>query len=114
MCIIFLDEDNFKLINDNFGHLTGDNIIKESSDKLSKIFNKNDILSRFGGDEFCIFLTDCLLIEEKFNLINTKLNTVYSRNKLTVIVSAIIENDFHLHMIFFLLYFYQIIKYGKV
>jgi len=54
--IVFFDLDNFKMINDTFGHDAGDSILKE----LGKIFNKNrrevDIVGRYGGEEFLAIL----------------------------------------------------------
>lgn len=60
--ISFIDLDNFKYINDTFGHNAGDLIIKCFAQSLSKIYRKVDFVSRFGGDEFVILLpnTNCL------------------------------------------------------
>lgn len=54
--LIFIDLDNFKYINDSFGHEYGDILLKTLSDKLKKTINEKDLLGRFGGDEFIIFL----------------------------------------------------------
>lgn len=54
--LIFVDLDRFKNLNDTIGHLTGDHAICEASDKLSTLFSGSGIISRFGGDEFCIFV----------------------------------------------------------
>ena len=54
--LILLDIDNFKSINDTFGHYTGDNIIKLVSDTLKNNFRKTDIIGRFGGDEFILLI----------------------------------------------------------
>ncbi len=56
--VIFLDLDNFKKINDYFGHLTGDQAICDAATKLQVIFSNLDIICRFGGDEFCILVKD--------------------------------------------------------
>ncbi|MCR4741388.1 MAG: diguanylate cyclase [Treponema sp.] len=57
LCAMFmLDLDNFKMVNDNLGHLAGDKAIKDAAKKLSLIFSEKDYISRFGGDEFCILL----------------------------------------------------------
>ncbi len=56
--LMILDLDHFKEINDNFGHMFGDRVIKEASGVLKSIFRPNDIIGRFGGDEFVVFLGD--------------------------------------------------------
>lgn len=60
--IAFIDLDNFKFINDTFGHETGDLIISKFADLLRQIYRRVDFISRFGGDEFVILLpnTDCI------------------------------------------------------
>lgn len=50
--LALIDLDNFKHINDKFGHLVGDLTLKTFAQSLSNIFRSTDILSRFGGDEF--------------------------------------------------------------
>ncbi|MGD9886746.1 MAG: diguanylate cyclase [Bacilli bacterium] len=52
---IMFDLDNFKLINDKFGHLMGDFILREIGNILRQSFRKNDFLARVGGDEFVAF-----------------------------------------------------------
>lgn len=54
--MLILDLDNFKLVNDNFGHMKGDDLLKEVSSNLKKIFKDTDCISRLGGDEFMIFI----------------------------------------------------------
>lgn len=56
--LIVLDIDNFKNYNDTYGHDAGDTIIRAVSQKLRGMFRRTDILGRFGGDEFLIFLRD--------------------------------------------------------
>lgn len=53
---IFMDMDHFKDINDTFGHRTGDIVIKENAKKIQLLFANFDLVSRFGGDEFCVFV----------------------------------------------------------
>lgn len=60
--LLFLDLDNFKLINDTFGHVTGDNALLEASETLKRIFRNADAVGRFGGDEFCVFVKGITLV----------------------------------------------------
>ncbi|NCC42821.1 MAG: EAL domain-containing protein, partial [Clostridia bacterium] len=53
---IMLDIDNFKTINDNFGHETGDAAIQKVADILLRKFREEDIVCRMGGDEFAVFI----------------------------------------------------------
>ena len=52
--IIFFDLDHFKDINDNFGHLVGDKVLKKVTEIVSKANRSADIFARFGGEEFII------------------------------------------------------------
>lgn len=56
--IIMLDVDGFKQFNDTYGHAAGDAILRELSAMLLKHIRREDILSRYGGDEFIIILPD--------------------------------------------------------
>lgn len=56
--LIFLDLDNFKQLNDNYGHDVGDQVLSQISQQLQDVFSPADIISRFGGDEFLIFLAN--------------------------------------------------------
>lgn len=55
--LIVLDIDNFKYINDTFGHLYGDAIITMAAGGIVSVLDSDSIVGRFGGDEFFIFLT---------------------------------------------------------
>ena len=54
--IIFFDIDDFKLINDDFGHIKGDNVLKKISSLVSNNIRETDIIGRWGGEEFIIIL----------------------------------------------------------
>jgi diguanylate cyclase (GGDEF)-like protein len=57
-----MDIDNFKLINDRYGHDVGDMVIKDFAKRLKECFRSSDIVCRFGGEEFCVLLTN---VEDK-------------------------------------------------
>ena len=56
LCCIMCDIDNFKNINDRFGHGTGDRVIEEVAKALRAMTRDNDTIGRYGGEEFCILL----------------------------------------------------------
>ncbi|WJY26323.1 putative bifunctional diguanylate cyclase/phosphodiesterase [Sporosarcina trichiuri] len=55
--LLFLDLDRFKVINDNFGHSYGDQLLQQVSRRLLPFVRKSDVLARMGGDEFILLLT---------------------------------------------------------
>jgi diguanylate cyclase (GGDEF)-like protein len=55
--LIFIDLDNFKEINDTFGHRQGDSVLMGFAEQLKIFFRDSDVLARLGGDEFAILLT---------------------------------------------------------
>lgn len=57
--IIFIDVDGLKYVNDNYGHIEGDKIIIGIVNALKKCTRKNDIIFRWGGDEFIVLLPGC-------------------------------------------------------
>ena len=77
-----IDIDNFKGVNDNLGHKIGDDVLKDLSDNLKRLFRKSDIVGRWGGDEFIVFMKDLdfsnLHVASKIatNLCNTMNKTV--------------------------------------
>ena len=54
--LLMIDCDNFKAVNDNFGHATGDEVIKYFASVMKRTFRDSDIKGRFGGDEFMVFM----------------------------------------------------------
>ncbi len=58
LCVIFFDIDDFKNINDRYGHKVGDSILKELSKLIAKTIRKSDVFGRWGGDEFLLILLE--------------------------------------------------------
>ena len=58
IAVIFCDLDNFKPINDTYGHSTGDEILKAVAFAIKKLLRKEDTICRFGGDEFVILIEE--------------------------------------------------------
>lgn len=56
--LMMIDMDNFKAINDNYGHIAGDKTLKMFADTLRKFSGSDDVLCRIGGDEFVVFVKD--------------------------------------------------------
>ncbi len=53
-----IDLDNFKHVNDKYGHAEGDKVLCDISQLLLTAFRNSDVIARIGGDEFCVLLTD--------------------------------------------------------
>lgn len=60
-CLIFLDIDHFKAINDTHGHHVGDLVLIDVANTLQKTARKSDVVGRLGGEEFILFLSDTAL-----------------------------------------------------
>lgn len=72
VAVLFLDVDNFKLVNDTLGHAAGDKLLQEAGRRLSACLRSGDTIGRLGGDEFAIILTD-LVDEEASTVVAQKL-----------------------------------------
>ena len=58
IAVLFIDIDNFKVINDSLGHDAGDQLLQSMSERLRSVVRDRDMLGRFGGDEFIVMLRD--------------------------------------------------------
>ncbi len=91
--LICFDLDNFKNINDSFGHLYGDEVLIEISSKVKNLFRSTDILGRFGGDEFVALIKDVpdsdeSFIRERVILLGDNIRNVYQKGEVKHLVSA--------------------------
>ncbi|TFC94727.1 EAL domain-containing protein [Cryobacterium sinapicolor] len=64
LAVLFIDLDEFKRLNDRFGHQTGDEVLRELGRRLSAVVRPNDVVARVGGDEFVIILTHLASLAE--------------------------------------------------
>jgi diguanylate cyclase (GGDEF)-like protein len=64
VAILFIDIDDFKKINDGYGHGVGDSVLVELANRIIDCVRDNDTVSRIGGDEFVVLLSQCRSIDE--------------------------------------------------
>ena len=76
LAVCFLDLDNFKPINDNYGHAAGDELLQQVAQRITVTIREEDTVSRQGGDEFTILLGDLGSFQECEKLIKRILNTL--------------------------------------
>lgn len=93
------DIDNFKSINDNFGHLTGDVVLKKVAGILKSIIRESDVVGRYGGEEFLIILpnvrsAEALIVAEKVRSKIAQTNTEEIAEGLSLTISFGISDMF--------------------
>ena len=93
LCLALLDIDNFKALNDKYGHQTGDDALVHLADVIRETLRPNDTLARYGGEEFLILLPDTELADAVTALTRlqrelTKKFFLYKNDKLLVTFSA--------------------------
>lgn len=92
MCVLLIDIDNFKLINDNYGHQFGDQVLIEIAQTLQNSLRDNDSIARWGGEEFLVVLTDtdrdaAKIVAEKLRYTIENLSIRYDGTALSVTIS---------------------------
>ena len=83
VAVIFFDLDNFKIINDSFGHIIGDLLLKEAAQRLQSCVREEDSVSRISGDEFILLLEDIDHTDDLIVVIKKLLDTFQKEFVLT-------------------------------
>lgn len=96
LCIAIIDIDFFKKINDTYGHLCGDYVLKEVAYLILENFRKTDMVFRYGGEEFVVIMTETslensLIPLERLRKTIENNNFIYKDQKITVTVSIGVE-----------------------
>ena len=89
--MLLIDIDAFKSVNDTLGHVKGDAVITECGELLRRVFRRNDIVGRIGGDEFAVLLKDYgtpqLIIAKAKDVCNAFRQTQYLEDEPTKTVN---------------------------
>lgn len=97
LAVVMLDIDFFKKVNDTYGHDAGDFILISLADILKSNFRKADLLTRIGGEEFCLLLNvkkhdDALLVMEKIRKLIQNQKFIYEQTLIPITISCGITN----------------------
>lgn len=88
LSLFFIDLNKFKPVNDTYGHDAGDFVLQVIADRLTQLFPHKALITRLGGDEYCILLLDTVKkqAEEKINIILAELekNIEYKEHNISV------------------------------
>jgi len=78
--MLIIDLDNFKEVNDQFGHMFGDVVLTQISREIKKLFRMRDMIARIGGDEFMVIMRDIsdpALVKSRCNLLVSSLRELF-------------------------------------
>jgi diguanylate cyclase (GGDEF)-like protein len=92
LSLLIMDLDNFKTINDTFGHAAGDAVIREMGSIIKASFRKTDIAGRLGGEEFAVLLKNASLMDakkvaEQFRETVARRKVIYEQQQIVFTVS---------------------------
>lgn len=95
--ILMIDIDKFKLVNDTYGHIAGDRVIKAIVSEIQKILRNGDILVRYGGEEFLLILPganseNSFKVAERIRFAITQRKVMYGESEISVNVSIGIDS----------------------
>ena len=81
--VFFVDLDNFKTINDSLGHMEGDQVLRRTAECLNTLFRQDDIIARFGGDEFIVYMHNAQNVDtlvKKATTLTESMNALQLKN----------------------------------
>ena len=98
LIFLIVDVDDFKHINDTYGHTSGDKILKIISKKLVDAFRTTDYVARIGGDEFAVLLTNFrgninFTLRNKIKRLNKELSSIEDFGKISISVGASVSTN---------------------
>ncbi|MBR7800647.1 GGDEF domain-containing protein [Undibacterium fentianense] len=90
--LLVIDVDHFKRINDESGHLAGDEVLRQLAQLMTNAVRTNDYIARYGGEEFCILLPNTQseqahILAERIRILFSQLDIAWHDKKLTCTVS---------------------------
>lgn len=90
--LVMIDIDYFKKVNDNYGHICGDEVLRALTELINNNLRTTDIFARLGGEEFCILLpstalTNAQIFSEKIRKIVEAYNFIFNGEKVSITIS---------------------------
>lgn len=106
LCLIYIDLDDFKSINDRYGHATGDKALIHVAEMMTKTFGNNALLCRLGGDEFAVLLHNDKHLNQPEQLANKLIQTLQDPievapqvyDQINISIGGIVERSAHTHL----------------
>lgn len=94
--LIIMDCDNFKYINDTFGHLKGNEVLENISKVMKFVFRQTDIMGRIGGDEFCVYIKNIPsedFIQQKYHRFSSLMGDTIKEFRVTISMGVVLVKD---------------------
>lgn len=98
LALLYIDLDEFKNINDKYGHDVGDEVLSVVASRMKNVVRASDIVSRIGGDEFVVVIEDLNEVNDALPLIQKCLNNIFNEiqcSDITIKISASIGVSFY-------------------